>query len=87
MRVVATIVFTGSFAPARFAEFADHRARRLDLGARLDRLASDEIAVTVEGEPDLIDAFEMACSLGPIECVVRDVERRDGPAPFLETSP
>ena len=34
------------------------------------------VTVTVEGESDLLDAFELACSLGPAGCIVRDVERR-----------
>ena len=76
MREMATIVFSGSLDPERFVAFAEHRARRLDLAARLDAVGSEMVAVTVEGEADLIDAFEMACSLGPVTCIVRDVSRR-----------
>lgn len=75
VRQTATMVFTGSFQPALFASFAEHRARRLDLGLRLGPSSADAITMTVEGEPDLVDAFEMACSLGPIDCVVLDVRR------------
>ncbi|MCW6507016.1 hypothetical protein [Lichenifustis flavocetrariae] len=75
MREAATIKFSGTLDPARFCEFLDHRARRLDLDTRLDGVGSEAVTVTVEGEPDLIDAFEMACSLGPANCLVREVER------------
>lgn len=77
MRQTATMVFTGSFQTARFVAFAEHRARRLDLGLRLGVLGAGAITMTVEGEPDLVDAFEMACSLGPIDCLVREVRRED----------
>lgn len=75
MRQTATMVFTGSFQTARFVSFAEHRARRLDLILRLGPAGADAITMTVEGEPDLVDAFEMACSLGPIDCLVLDVRR------------
>ena len=79
VRQTATIVFTGALQPAQFASFAEHRARRLDLVLQLGASSADAITVKVEGEPDLVDAFEMACSLGPIDCLVLDVERRDEP--------
>ena len=75
MRQTATMVFTGSFQTARFVSFAEHRARRLDLTLHLGVLSAAAIAVTVEGEPDLVDAFEMACSLGPLDCLVLDIRR------------
>ena len=34
------------------------------------------VADKIQGE--LVDAFEMACSLGPYECLVLDVTRRAG---------
>ncbi len=78
MREVATITFSGALDPERFMAFAEHRARRLDLVARFSTVGPEVVAVTVEGEPDLIDAFEVACSLGPASCIVRDVARRAG---------
>jgi acylphosphatase len=73
----ATIVFTGVFDPARFVEFVQHRARRLDLVATLIAISQACISVVVTGQPDLIEAFEMACSLGPRSCLVLDVSRVD----------
>jgi hypothetical protein len=74
-RLTETIVFTGRFHPEHFAAFVDHRARRLDLEASLEEAGAATISVRVAGHPDLIDAFEMACSLGPIDCLVLEVHR------------
>jgi hypothetical protein len=77
MRYATIIDFSGHFSPPRFLEFADHRAQRLDLGLSVRQADASRISVAIEGEPDLIDAFEMACSLGPMDCLVRDVARSD----------
>lgn len=79
MHHAATLVFLGRLRPDSFTEFVRHRAKRLSLAAGLDALGSDRIEVSVSGEADLIDAFEMACSLGPIDCLVLDTFRRGQP--------
>jgi len=70
-----TLVFLGQLRPASFAAFAGHRAGRLALAHRFGRVERDRIEVTVTGAADLIDAFEMACSLGPFDCLVREAYR------------
>lgn len=72
-----TFVFSGDLVQASFRGFALHRARRLDL--RIDFGAASErfFDVTVAGDEALIDMFEMACSLGPYDCIIHDVTRRD----------
>ena len=75
-----TFLFTGCFDTASFAEFARHRAARLSLAVGPAELRPDRIRMTVSGQPDLVDAFEMACSLGPIDCLVEDVVRYAGGA-------
>lgn len=77
MQTFATIVFTGRFRPASFRAFAEHRAHLLDLGARFVEAGPERITVAVSGQRDFVDAFEMACSLGPIDCLVLEVERAD----------
>ena len=72
-----TFLFTGRFDTASFADFARHRAARLSLVAGDPDLRPDRICITVSGEGDLVDAFEVACSLGPIDCLVADVSRRE----------
>lgn len=76
MRGAVSIVFIGHFHAESFCEFVCHRARRLQLDVVTEKAGDERIEVRVAGPPDLIDAFEMACSLGPIDCVVREVERR-----------
>lgn len=69
------IAFTGRLVPASFLEFVAQRAARLDLRVAATGVAADRITVEVTGQPDLIDAFEMACSLGPLDCMVLECER------------
>ncbi len=72
-----TFSFSGDLPPASFAEFAHHRARRLSLALHwLDQTAS-LARLRITGQPDLVDAFEMALSLGPQDCLVREVTRID----------
>ncbi len=68
--------FTGSFRPRSFVRFVQDRARRLELAASIRHSSRSEIIVAVAGEPELIGAFEMACSLGPYDALVRDVRRQ-----------
>ena len=71
----AIILFTGHFEPAAFGAFVHHRAARLDLAAAILESSAQRVRVTVSGIPEMIEAFEMACSLGPLSCLVRDVVR------------
>jgi hypothetical protein len=70
-----TLVFAGRLLPESFAGFVAHRAGRLALPYRVESLDSVRAVVTVSGQPDLVDAFEMACSLGPADCLVLDTRR------------
>ncbi len=74
-----TLVFLGRLRPDSFADFVAHRAGRLSLAHRLDSLDADRAVVTISGQPDLVDAFEMACSLGPADCLVHDTRRTTAP--------
>jgi hypothetical protein len=69
------LVFIGEFRPTSFLDFMRHRATRLTLCVSPEFVGDDLIEVSVSGEPDLVDAFEVACSLGPIDCLVRDHHR------------
>ena len=69
------ISFTGHFVQPSFLQFVDRRAARLDLDIYVTSAGTDRVAVEISGQPDLIDAFEMACSLGPLDCIVLDCER------------
>lgn len=75
--LTVTLVFTGRFEVASFAEFARHRAARLALQASEPEFLPGRASITVTGQADLVDAFEQACSLGPIDCLVDDVTVRN----------
>jgi hypothetical protein len=74
----ASFVFSGRLRTDVFVEFARHRAARLDLAIDIGSVSDEAITLTVRGASDLVDAFEMACSLGPYQCLVLDVTRRTG---------
>jgi len=69
------LVFIGQFKPTSFLDFIRHRAMRLALCVRTEFAGDDVMEVFVSGQSDLVDAFEVACSLGPIDCLVRDHHR------------
>jgi acylphosphatase len=73
----ARLVFTGRFQTLSFDAFVRDRAIRLDLDATIEELDAARVAVSVTGQAGLVDAFEMACSLGPIDSLVLDVARVD----------
>ena len=73
----ARFVFKGTFQTRSFAEFARHRAERLGLDLQFGPSSAEAIVVNVSGAVEMIDAFEMACSLGPFDCFVLDVVRHD----------
>jgi acylphosphatase len=75
----ATLVFLGQLQPESFLEFVHHRAERLGLCAGVRSVRHDRIEIFVTGEQDLIDAFEIACTLGPLDCLVLDHARVAGP--------
>lgn len=74
-------VFIGEINCDSFVEFARHRAGRLDLSMDVGPCDRHSIAVTVAGQEALVDMFEMACSLGPYNCIVHNVTRADADLP------
>jgi hypothetical protein len=75
MKEPVRFIFRGRLESDSFAEFAQHRARRLDIGLYIRAGSAEEFVIDVNGANDLVDAFEMACSLGPLDCIVTDVLR------------
>jgi len=74
----ASFVFSGRLRTDVFVEFARQRAARLDLAIDIGSASDEAVTLTVRGASDLVDAFEMACSLGPYQCLILDVTRRTG---------
>ena len=73
----ARFVFTGRLRTDSFIEFACHRAARLGLSIDVAQISELAITVNVSGPVELVDAFEMACSLGPYDCLILEVARHD----------
>jgi hypothetical protein len=63
--------FRGSLGEP-FVAFALRRAARLSLRGWIEAEAPDHVTVAAEGPEALVDAFEIACSLGPIDAFVQD---------------
>lgn len=71
----AEMRFTGRLGPS-FVRFALTRGRRLSLRGSI-RDEDDTVVVEVEGPAALIDAFEITCSLGPIDSRIDSWTRAD----------
>jgi hypothetical protein len=67
--------FSGRLEPTGFIAFAEHRAARLSLGLEICSCDHAHCRLTLSGPEALIDAFEMAVSLGPYDSIVLDVTR------------
>lgn len=78
MRQRVLMRFEGRLQAASFAEFAAHRARRLSLAHAILAQDGRRALIAVSGPPALVDAFEMALSLGPQDCIVEEVTRLPG---------
>jgi hypothetical protein len=68
-------VFIGEIACESFIEFTRHRAARLDLVLVVGACDARRATMRVSGQEALVDMFEMACSLGPSDCIIREVTR------------
>lgn len=65
----------GELAGAGFADWICHRARLLDLRGWVRSEGPEAVTIMVTGPEALVDAMEMACSLGPINVWVDRIER------------
>ena len=65
---------TGVLGAPGFLDWICHRARLLDLAGWVAQKDETELTIVVFGPEPLIDAMEMACSLGPVNVLVERVE-------------
>jgi len=75
--VEASFAFQGRLAPDSFCDFVRRRAARLSLDLEERSSSPQSFACRVSGPLALVDAFEIACRLGPLDCLVMDVQRVD----------
>lgn len=73
--ITAELVLRGDVTAAGFPDWICHRARLLDLSGWVSAAGDDGIRIVVSGPEALVDAMEMACSLGPRDVLVTRIER------------
>lgn len=66
----------GQLGSGDFLDWICHRARLLDLSGWVTRRDEGRVWIVVTGPLALIDAMEMACSLGPVDVLVDRIESR-----------
>lgn len=67
----------GKLASNTFGAWICHRAALLDLKGWVTSEGPETMCIVVVGPSALIDAMEMACSLGPMDVTVTDVLRHE----------
>lgn len=75
----AELVFSGRNLGPAFLDFVEDRARRFSLDGWAAPTGRGDVAVTLRGPDALIDMLEIACLLGPIDCLVEGVTVRELP--------
>ncbi|MGY6696588.1 MAG: hypothetical protein ACXIUW_11290 [Roseinatronobacter sp.] len=75
MTTTVTFEFVGYLPQDIFLEFIGHRAAYLSIGYAMQTQSDHRAVVQVWGPPSMVDAFEMAVSLGPAACLIHDVRR------------
>jgi acylphosphatase len=76
----ARLTISGTLDAPRFLDWIAHRAALLALSGWACETDAGTLEIRVAGPAPLIDAMEVACSLGPTTCLV-DAVRRDALAP------
>lgn len=72
---VELFMLRGDLAAATLAPWVERHARRLGLSARIRQKGTEVLTLEVAGPPELLDAMEMGCLLGPIEAWVEMIWR------------
>jgi len=76
MSATITLLITGNFRSADFSEWIVHRAAKLNLSGWVKPHNDQFIEIFVCGDQTLIDALEVACSLGPIDAQVHTIAKK-----------
>lgn len=72
--VSSNIKIHGQFDVENFSEWISHRAKVLDLKGTVKLHSSKMIEIDVAGNRILVDALEVACSLGPYNAKIDRVD-------------
>ena len=75
MIIAELMVLSGNVGAPDFLDWISHRARRLGLKGWVKAASCNRLEMLVIGPPDLVDAMELGCSLGPMSVMVDHVDR------------
>lgn len=70
------LTITGDLGSSSFIPWVMKHSRRLGLSCEKAHADASRAVFKVEGQPDLIDALEVGCMLGPYDVWVETIERR-----------
>lgn len=70
------MILRGEFSAGSFVPWIEAYARKLGLTGIIHKAEPDCIKLQLEGPPELVDAMEVGCLLGPIDIWVETIERR-----------
>ncbi|MEE9333239.1 MAG: acylphosphatase [Granulosicoccaceae bacterium] len=71
-----TLLINGHFPNDTFPKWIISRAERLNLSGWVKAHGEHLVEIFVTGDPILIDAMEVACSLGPIDAEVQSIDKQ-----------
>ena len=69
------MILCGEFSAGNFVPWIEAYARKLGLTGTIQKAGADRIELQLEGPPELVDAMEVGCLLGPIDIWVETIER------------
>lgn len=75
MRMRERFTMTGDLGAATLPAWVRRHARRLGLEAEITLAEPARMVLDLAGPPELLDAMEMGCLLGPIEVWVDSIRR------------
>ena len=78
---IESFLILGDFAPPAFLPWIERHGRRLGLSVQVAACGTGRLSLRVAGPPDLLDAMEMGCLLGPREVWVEEIARGPFAAP------
>jgi acylphosphatase len=73
-RISCSVIIKGTFPGSSFPAWIVDRAERLNLDGSVCKRSAHCIELCLTGERVLVEAMEVACSLGPIDVQVDTIE-------------
>ncbi len=79
--VTVTLLIHGQFPNDTFPEWILSRAKRLNVSGWVKASGDHLVEIFLSGDPILVDAMEVACSLGPIDAQVSSIDKKQENTP------